>query len=112
HQAPGTQTIMTIATSLSPILLLANAGTALMWVGFLHLTIGNVFIALLEGALLHRFAKVAFGRAFLWMLGANFFSTLIGSMITGTLVGLIAEEGIIWQLRNAAWVTWSAYIAY
>jgi hypothetical protein len=41
----------------------ANAGTALMWAGMLHLVIGNALIGLLEGVLLGRSFGVPSGKA-------------------------------------------------
>jgi len=64
---------------------LADAGTALMWATFIHLTIGNFFIGVLEYAIVRRFFK-AKGRApFLWIIAANYASSIVGYV-------LISEE--------------------
>lgn len=57
----------------------ADAGTALMWTGMLHLFIGNWLIALLEAAVVSRAFHVPFGRAANWLIAANFTSFFAGA---------------------------------
>jgi hypothetical protein len=42
---------------------MANAGTALMWTGMLHLAVGNLLVGALEGWLLMRWFFAPSGRA-------------------------------------------------
>jgi MFS family permease len=65
----------------------ANAGTALMWAGMLHLVIGNALIGLLEGVLLSRFFGVARGKAIGVMIVGNYTSAWLGGLfIRGAIV--------------------------
>ncbi|MBX3360617.1 MAG: hypothetical protein KF912_00190 [Phycisphaeraceae bacterium] len=72
-----------IAVAFAPCCLIAalaqaNAGTPLMWLGLLHLTIINLIIAGIEALILTVVARVAFGRALIASLIANYASALIG----------------------------------
>lgn len=59
----------------------ANAGTPLMWLGLLHLTIINLIIAGVEALILTVIARVAFGRALIASLIANYGSALVGLLL-------------------------------
>lgn len=60
------------------ILCLADAGTPLMWVGFLQLTVGNLIVGIVEGLLIARATKSPWGRCMLVMVAANYLSMAIG----------------------------------
>ncbi len=62
---------------------LADAGTPLMWAGFLHLFFGNAIIGLLEGLAIGWLFAVRKGRAILAMILANYFSAWIGYLFVG-----------------------------
>ena len=67
-----------LALVLSPNIALANVGTPLLWVGTFHLLIGNALIGLGEGLLLARWFKAPKQRAIQIMIGANYFSMIVG----------------------------------
>jgi hypothetical protein len=64
-----------------PICAYADAGTPLMWVGFLHLTIGNLLIGIAEGLLLAWIFKLKCWKCILYLVGANYFSAFAGLII-------------------------------
>ncbi|MBK8913093.1 MAG: hypothetical protein IPM64_00585 [Phycisphaerales bacterium] len=57
---------------------LANAGTPLLWAGFLHLAFGNLLIGLLEGFLLAKLFRLHLGRTIAILVLANYFSAWAG----------------------------------
>lgn len=52
--------------------LLANAGTAMMWMPLLHLSIGNIVIAVVEALLVWVVLRQSLSRCFWFMLAANY----------------------------------------
>ena len=63
---------------LTPSVLLANVGTALMWASGLHILLGNIILGLLEGLFLAKFFKVSKKQAVGFMILANCFSAWFG----------------------------------
>ncbi len=58
--------------------ILANAGTPLIWATLFHMTLGNACIGVLEGTLLASLYRVSAGRAISLMILANYFSAWVG----------------------------------
>ena len=66
-----------------PSLVYADSGTTqLAGVGLLHLTIGNFLIGILEGLLISSIFRVKKIRSILLMIGANYFSCILGYLIS------------------------------
>jgi len=68
---------------LCPIIL-ANAGTPLMWFTFLHMLIGNAVLGLIEAGLLTRVFKAPPGKTTALMILANYVSAFLGSFLINT----------------------------
>jgi hypothetical protein len=62
-------------------LLLADAGTALMWATLIHLTIGNLVVALLEYAIVRVVFKTKSRALLPWLIAANYTSAIAGSLL-------------------------------
>ena len=83
----------------------ANVGSPLIWLGCFHLVFGNALIAFVEAAIVFRLLRISYGRAFLWLLAANYVSMLVGFV----LLNLALEHGdqfIIEEtnpIRSARW---------
>jgi hypothetical protein len=87
----------------------ANTGTILMMAKVMHITYGNVVIALLEGLLLWKLSKYPFWKCFGLMLLANFFSTIIGVMLFEEIeltlpLGWNNVRGLFWLLVFLAYL--------
>jgi hypothetical protein len=87
---------------LIPLTASANAGTALMWAGMLHLMFGNALIGFFEGIVLARFFKVSYDRCVLVMILANYISSWGGGLF---LSGAIASH-LSLDLYNAWFWFW------
>jgi hypothetical protein len=62
---------------------IADAGTPLMWAGFLHLTVGNLLIGFLEVAVVRVLFKVKpTGSVFTCIIVANYASCIAGFLLT------------------------------
>jgi hypothetical protein len=61
----------------------ANMGTAIVIAGTIHFFVCNPVIALLEAALLARWAKVPLQRAIALMIAANYLSFFVGLLLGG-----------------------------
>jgi hypothetical protein len=70
--------LLIAVVSLYPVTASANAGTPLMWAGFLHLFVGNLFIGLFEGALLVWIFGTPRGTSMGLMILANYISAWLG----------------------------------
>jgi hypothetical protein len=70
--------------------LLANAGTAMMWMPLLHLSIGNIVIAVVEALLVWAVLRQCLIRCFWIMLVANYASAALGFFLRGRFNDLIA----------------------
>lgn len=65
-----------------PSAAMANVGTPLMWVGFLHMTVGNLVLGICEGLLLKALVRsVHAGAAVGWLILANYVSSAIGFVL-------------------------------
>lgn len=84
-----------------PVTASANAGTGLMWAGFLHLTIGNAIIGMVEGTLLARFFQLPSKRCLILMTIANYLSAWLGGMMVQWFSGKLS-----WNLYNARPLIW------
>lgn len=69
----------------------ANSGTPLLWLGMLHLLIGNFVIGYLEALILHRLYRIDLMRAVTVMVIANYTSAFTGFYLinTGTIPVLV-----------------------
>ena len=63
---------------LTPSVLMANVGTALMWAPIIHLLFGNVLLGILEAFLLVKIFKAPKWQSVWVMILANYFSAWIG----------------------------------
>jgi hypothetical protein len=70
--------------------LLANAGTAMMWMPLLHLSIGNIVIAVVEALLVWAVLRQSLPRCFWIMLAANYTSAGLGLILRGRFNDLVA----------------------
>ena len=89
---------------LTPQTILANAGTALMWMPIIQLMIGNIFIGIIEGVVVSLIFNTKWYRSILIMILGNYFSWLIGNGIL-----LISQEyliEVVFKLNGvfAAWI--------
>lgn len=85
----------------------ANAGTPLMWVGMLHLLIGNALIGFCEGLILQR-KFAAENSPYFRMVGANYVSAWLGGFALGWFAGWLD-----WNLNNGWMLFWSfVFLAY
>lgn len=75
--------IFALAMVFAPVIAWANMGTPLIWLGSLHLFIGNLFIGYIEGILLDKINKVNKENysSIIWMIIANYVSASIGYLI-------------------------------
>lgn len=71
--------ILLLLFILIPQTLLANAGTALMWVPIMQLIFGNILIGIVEGIIISVIFKTKWIRSILIMIAGNNFSWLIGN---------------------------------
>ena len=93
-----------------PSVILANVGTPLIWVTLFHLVLGNIFIGILEGALLASLYRISSGRAVFLMILANYFSAWVGLVYLSLIVesknfSLYDAPGVIWGMIAVAYVT-------
>ncbi len=65
---------------LVPSVVLANAGTPLMWAGALHLLVGNMLIGIIEGSLLSWLFKTPRGKSIMLLVVANYVSAWGGGV--------------------------------
>lgn len=70
---------LVVLTSLIPQCLLANAGTALMYLPFIQLVIGNVLLGVIEGIIITAVCKTKWIRTLLIMIAGNYASWFIGN---------------------------------
>jgi hypothetical protein len=87
-----------------PQTILANAGTALMWMPIFQLMFGNLLIGLIEGFAVSMIFKTKWLRSILIMIGGNYVSWLIGNGLI-----LVFQEFLIdsvFQLKGVfiAWI--------
>ncbi|NLT51858.1 MAG: hypothetical protein GXX85_13180 [Ignavibacteria bacterium] len=95
--------ILLLIIFLIPQTILANAGTALMWMPILQLMFGNLLIGLIEGFAVSLIYKTKWYRSILIMIGGNYVSWLIGNGLI-----LLFQEFIIdvaFQLKGV-FVSW------
>jgi hypothetical protein len=62
-------------------MILANAGTPLMWVQMIHLAFGNLLLGIIEGVILKLAFKTKLPRAVGLMILANYASWIIGTAL-------------------------------
>lgn len=70
--------LITLSVVVFPVQAWANAGTPLMWAGFLHLFFGNGLVGLLEGSLLACLFGLARTKSVVVMILANYASAWAG----------------------------------
>lgn len=91
------------------ILLLANAGTPLMWAQMCYLLPVNLLIGAAEGWLLARWLRVPVLRGVRWMILANYASMIAGCLAAAGTLSLTAgyvDEDILHRLP------WALLVAY
>jgi hypothetical protein len=71
--------ILLLLFTLLPQTLLANAGTALMWVPIMQLIFGNILIGIVEGIIISVIFRTKWIRSILIMIAGNYVSWLIGN---------------------------------
>ena len=81
----------------------ANAGTALMWIGFVHFSVGNLVIGLGEGLLLALLFRVSLWKCLAALIPANYASFIVGYLIVDTI-----EHNISVTLETAHTAFWSS----
>ncbi|MGE5294178.1 MAG: hypothetical protein ACM3VT_05065 [Solirubrobacterales bacterium] len=79
----------------------ANAGTALMWAGTLHLLVGNLIVGLIEGILLAQVFRLSKWKCIGLLILANYFSAWCGFFIAIPLA-----HALPMGLRNAWPLLW------
>lgn len=96
--------ILFIIIFLIPQAILANAGTALMWMPIYQLIIGNLLIGLVEGFTVSLIFKTKWHRSILIMIGGNYVSWLIGNGLILLLQDFIIDSAF--QLKGVfiAWI--------
>lgn len=77
------------------ILTMANMGTPIMLAEAFHLLVGNFFIGIGEGLLLAWLFKLKPLRTMMWMIPANYFSMLIGSVVLSNPYALNLADWIL-----------------
>jgi len=65
-------------------IILANAGTPLMWASMLHMLIGNAVLGAIEARILTQFFKAPAGKTMGLMIPANYVSAFLGSFLINT----------------------------
>ncbi len=75
---------------LVPFTASADAGTALMWAGLLHLAFGNLFIGLFEGMILAWAFKLKSSRCAWIMILANYFSSWGGMFLNSAITDCLS----------------------
>ncbi len=89
---------------LIPQMILANAGTALMWMPLYQLLFGNILIGLVEGSAVSIIFKTKWHRSVLMMIAGNYVSWILGN----GLIRMFQESFIeaIFQIKGvfAAWI--------
>jgi len=83
----------------------ANAGTALMWIGFVHFSVGNLVIGLGEGLLLALLFRVSLWKCLAALIPANYASFIYGYLIVDSI-----EHNISVTLETAHTVFWSSML--
>jgi hypothetical protein len=63
------------------MMVVADAGTPLIWLTMGHLLCGNFALGIVEAVLIARVFRVPMGRALLWMVPANYFSMIAGALL-------------------------------
>lgn len=92
--------------------IIANSGVALGMVTSIHLTVGCLLLALVEGVILAKGARVRFGRVFWILFLANFVSAWAGRALVGSLGWAIYECCFSEPLIRAAWpIFWMVFAA-
>lgn len=84
-----------------PALVFANAGTPLMWFQGFHLFVGNLVIGILEGLLISRIFKSPGWKAVGCMIGANYFSMVVGLFLVTK-----ASRFLLWCAPANAMLYW------
>ena len=102
---------LTVLCSCIPSVATADAGTPLMWAGFYHLTLGNLVIGLVEGGILAAVFQTPPKKTLLLMVGANYFSMLVGIPIALFVTHLMSGPDLTVE---GAWriVKWGFAISY
>ncbi len=94
---------LAVAAFLLPAPAYANAGTPMMWASMLHLTLGNLVIGLLEGALLARIYKRNSAQTSGRMIAANYVSAFCGLLYLGFLNGRLYNLLVDKPLLHIPW---------
>ncbi len=98
-----------VVAAAMPFAAVANAGTPLMWGEGFHLLLGNLFIGLVEGLLIHLFAPQRRKRTcVLLMICANYVSAWLGLYVSGHVrlfeVGIEHVKLVFWCVVALAWL--------
>jgi hypothetical protein len=89
--------------TLIPQTLLANAGTALMWMPILQLILGNILIGIIEGIIISMLFKTKWFHTLLIMIAGNYVSWLIGNGLINVYQNVMIDS--LFELENV-FVLW------
>jgi hypothetical protein len=87
HNRPASTTkvwcglVALLAMAAFPGPALANMGTPLLWLSFLHLLFGNAIIGIVEGLILARLLRCSADRAIMLLIIANYASAWLGGVL-------------------------------
>lgn len=100
-----------MSMSMQASLLMANAGTPIIWAGFLHLSIGNLLLGITEGALIARIFRVPYRSCIILMILANYLSSIGGNIIFHNIEPWLTNSIIKDDpLRNAYSYIWTTIV--
>ncbi len=85
----------------------ANAGTPLMWAGFFHLAIGNLFIGIAEGLLLGFIFRRPKLQSIGIMILANYVTALLGAGILENVEPLIERSIGLYEIQRFIWMAYA-----
>ncbi|WP_414550765.1 hypothetical protein [Anabaena sp. CCY 0017] len=92
--------ILSLLITLLPLPALANAGTALLWAGIIHLLAGNGVIALIEARLLSKWFHTPHSKTISILILANYISAWVGLLslerLSRNLATITIENVHVW----------------
>ncbi len=98
-----------VILALYPLPALANGGTALMWTGILHLSIGNLILGYVEAELLSRLYRIPRRRSLIVLILANYASAWVAALL---LVGRLSHYSGITIENVQLWLVICVVLAF
>lgn len=89
---------------LLPQMIIANAGTPLMWVQMIHLVFGNLVLGIIEGLILKFAFKTKLPRAVVLMILANYVSWIIGTVLISYFQNTLINKTFELEYVYKAWI--------